>query len=116
MAVKYHGGKFPPQFLDMEKLMPDLIEAYKAVSTCSGMLSVIPPFLLALLTVREEVLSSKIEWIQAGLDEVLATKAGKIVRDKAQASKIESILNCQAAMDQVETLLQKLPPSLPDMY
>lgn len=41
-AAKYHMGKFPPQALDLERLLPLIGPASSAVARYDGVLSAIP--------------------------------------------------------------------------
>ena len=62
--VHYHEGRFPPEdILDWKKLIPLIGPAYGAVARYDGMLAALPSAgaLLAPLTTREAVLSSRIE-------------------------------------------------------
>ena len=72
-AVYYHTDRFPPDDrLDWPRLVPFIGPATAAVARYDGMLAAIPNpgVLLAPLTTREAVLSSRIEGTQAtmGLD------------------------------------------------
>ena len=112
-AVKYHAGKFPPQKLDLERLLPLIGPASSAVARYDGVLSAIPnaSILLSPLTTQEAVLSSKIEGTQATMGEVLEFEAGggrkKIPEEKRE--DINEILNYRKAMRHAEKRLQELP-------
>ncbi|MYE03041.1 MAG: Fic family protein [Alphaproteobacteria bacterium] len=73
-AVSYHGGRFPPQALDHERLMPALGRAALAVGRYDALLRTLPnpDLLLAPLRGREAVVSSRIEGTVATLEEVFA--------------------------------------------
>ena len=71
-AVYYHTGRFPPDDrLDWPRLVPFIGPATAAVARYDGMLAAIPnpSVLLAPLTTREAVLSSRIEGTQATMGE-----------------------------------------------
>ena len=79
-AVNYHMGRFPPDGrLDWSKLVPFIGPATAAVARYDGTLAAIPnpSVLLAPLTTREAVLSSRIEGTQATMGEVLEFEAGQ---------------------------------------
>ena len=73
-AVSYHGGRFPPQALDHERLMPALGRAALAVGRYDALLRTLPnpDLLLIPLRGREAVVSSRIEGTVATLEEVFA--------------------------------------------
>lgn len=86
-AVSYHGGRFPPQALDHERLMPALGRAALAVGRYDALLRTLPnpDLLLAPLRGREAVVSSRIEGTVATLEEVFALEeaAGSAARPEA---------------------------------
>ena len=65
--VDYHYGKFPPKYLDWDKLIPLIGPASAAVAAFDSLLSSIPnaDVLLSPMTTQEAVLSSRIEGTQA---------------------------------------------------
>lgn len=73
-AVSYHGGRFPPQALDHERLMPALGRAALAVGRYDALLKTLPNPDLLLIPLRghEAVVSSRIEGTVATLEEVFA--------------------------------------------
>jgi len=111
-AVKYHTGKFPPQRLDLERLLPLVGPASSAVARYDGVLSAIPnaSVLLSPLTTQEAVLSSKIEGTQATMGEVLEFEAegGRKKIPEEKREDINEILNYRKAMRHAETRLQEL--------
>ncbi len=112
-AVKYHTGKFPPQRLDLERLLPLIGPASSAVARYDGVLSAIPnaSVLLSPLTTQEAVLSSKIEGTQATMGEVLEFEAegGRKNIPEGKREDINEILNYRKAMRHAEKRLQELP-------
>ena len=114
-AVHYHMGRFPPDDrLDWPKLVPFIGPATAAVARYDGMLAAIPnpSVLLAPLTTREAVLSSRIEGTQATMGEVLEFEAGQEPESAARRDDIGEVLNYRAAMRWAEEMLEKLPLSL----
>ena len=115
MAVQYHEGQFPPeQFIDWPKLIPLIGPTSAALARYDGMLAAIPnpDVLLAPLTTREAVLSSRIEGTQATMGEVLAHGAGYQPSGIEKREDIREVLGYLAAMRQAETMLKELPMSL----
>ena len=111
--VHYHAGQFPPERLDWQTLIPLIGPAAGAVARYDGMLSAIPnpDVLLAPLTTREAVLSSRIEGTQATMGEVLEFEAGQEAESPERRDDIHEVLNYRAAMRQAEQMLKKLPLS-----
>ncbi len=112
-AVKYHVGKFPPQSLNLERLLPLIGPASSAVARYDGVLSVIPnaSLLLSPLTTQEAVLSSKIEGTQATMGEVLEFEAegGRKKVPEEKREDIREVLNYRKAMRHAEKRLKELP-------
>ena len=115
MPVQYHYGQFPPQSLHWEQIIPLIGPASVAIADYGGRLSRIPnaDVLLAPLTTREAVLSSKIEGTQATMGEVLEYEANDSNEKFGgeRRNDIYEILNYRAAMHEAEKLLQELPLS-----
>jgi len=111
--VRYHTGKFPPQRLDWERLIPLIGPASGALARYDGLLSAIPnaDVLLSPLTTQEAVLSSRIEGTQATMGEVLEYEAGGTTEAMApkKIDDIHEILNYRRAMREAVDQLQKLP-------
>ena len=112
-AISYHYGKFPPQTLEWEKLIPLLGSASAAVARYDGILSAIPnaEVLLSPLTTQEAVLSSRIEGTQATMGEVLEFEAeggGKGMPEEKKRD-IREVLNYRRAMRHAEERLKTLP-------
>ncbi len=110
--VLYHTNQFPPDDrLDWPKLIPFIGPAAAAVARYDGALAAIPNprLLLAPLTTREAVLSSRIEGTQATMGEVLAFEAGQEPASPARRDDIHEVLNYRAAMGRATEMLEKLP-------
>ena len=78
-----------------------------------GMLAAIPDpdVLLAPLSTREAVLSSRIEGTQATMGEVLEFEAGKRTASKQRYGDIQEVINYRAAVRTAEAMLETLPLS-----
>jgi len=111
--VLYHEGRFPPQALDWESLIPLLGPAAAAVARYDGMLAAVPnpEVLLSPLTTQEAVLSSRIEGTQATMGEVLEFEAGQEASTPERREDIREVLNYRKAMHEAERLLATLPLS-----
>jgi Fic family protein len=100
--VSYHLGKFPPQNMDWEKLIPLIGPTNAALARYDGLLSAIPNahILLSPLTTQEAVLSSKIEGTQITMGEVLEFEAGNVSEEMTQPKQddAEEVLNYRKAM------------------
>jgi len=71
-SVEFHVGKFPPERIVWERLIPLIGLASAALARYDGLLSAIPnaAVLLSPLTTQEAVPSSRIEGRQATMGEV----------------------------------------------
>jgi Fic family protein len=111
--VRYHTGKFPPQRMNWERLIPLIGPANAALARYDGLLSAIPnaDVLLSPLTTQEAVLSSRIEGTQATMGEVLEYEAGggTATLDAKKVDDIHEILNYRRAMREAVDQLQELP-------
>lgn len=100
--VHYHLGKFPPQDLKWEKLIPLLGPANAGLARYDGLLAAIPNahILLSPLTTQEAVLSSRIEGTQVTIGEVLEIEAGAESASLTQPKRddAEEVLNYRRAM------------------
>ena len=113
--VYYHEGKFPPyERLDWLNLIPLVGRAHAAVGRYDGALggTPSPDVLLAPLTTREAVLSSRIEGTQATMGEVLEYDAGRRPDSHARREDIQEVINYRSAMRHAENMLRELPLSL----
>ena len=112
--VLYHVGRFPPDArLDWPRLIPFVGPAAGAVARYDGMLAAMPnpEILLAPLSTREAVLSSRIEGTQATMGQVLEFEAGREPESPALREDINEVLNYRAAMRRAEEMLRELPLS-----
>jgi Fic family protein len=112
-AVRYHEGRFPPQHLDWERLIPLIGPTAAAVARFDGLLQAMPnpDVLLAPLATSEAVLSSRIEGTQATIGEVLEYEAGRKVTDEVRREDIREVLNYRAAMHGAQNQLKTMPLS-----
>jgi Fic family protein len=114
--VYYHDGKFPPDQLDWQKLIPLIGPANAALARYDGVLGTLPnaQLLLSPLTTHEAVLSSKIEGTQATMGEVLEFEAGDGPSEEEEPQKvgdIQEILNYRNALHHARQQLDTLPLS-----
>ena len=111
--VRYHSGRFPPARLEWAALIPFVGPAAAAVARYDGTLAAIPNprILLAPLSTREAVLSSRIEGTLATMGEVLEFEAGQRPTSSSRVDDIREVLNYRAAMRQAEEMLRALPLS-----
>ena len=113
--VYYHEGKFPPyERLDWPSLITLVGRANAAVGRYDGTLGATPSpeVLLAPLTTREAVLSSRIEGTQATMGEVLEYEAGRRPDSHARREDIQEVINYRSALRHAENMLTELPLSL----
>ncbi|MFB3786817.1 MAG: Fic family protein [bacterium] len=113
MPVHYHLGQFPPPELNWKQLIPIIGPANAALARYDGILAAIPnpSVLLTPLFTHEAVLSSRIEGIQATMEEVLEFEAGADPGRFSEDRKtdIQEILNYRRAMNHALQLLNELP-------
>ncbi len=111
--VNYHEGRFPPDNLDLARLLPLVGPANAAVARYDGVLSAIPNahVLLSPLTTQEAVLSSRIEGTQATMGEVLTYEASGSTDEPSTAKEADiwEILNYRKAMRAATQMLNDLP-------
>lgn len=112
-AVRYHKGKFPPQSIDWERLIPLVGPSAAAVARFDGLLRAMPnpDVLLSPLTTNEAVLSSRIEGTQATMGEVLEYEAGREAAHEARREDIQEVLNYRAAVREAQRQLETTPLS-----
>lgn len=96
-AVHYHYGKFPPEFLDYQTLVPGLVAATSAVARYDQMLKNMhnSEILLAPLRNQEAVISSRMEGTVSTMDEIL----------KYEAEFEEGAAGPQVRSEVIETIL-----------
>ena len=113
-AVHYQPGRFPPDGrLDWKELIPLVGPTAASVARYDGMLAALPnpDILLAPLTTREAVLSSRIEGTEATMGDVLQYEAGREPTSPSRRNDIREVLNYRAAMRRAEELMKTLPLS-----
>ena len=111
-AVHYHEGRFPPEDrLDWSELVPLIGPATAAVARYDGVLSAVPnpDVLLAPLSSREAVLSSRIEGTQATVGGLFEFEAGREPESPALRADIDEVLNYRKAMRSAAEALSELP-------
>ena len=113
MATQYHHGKFPPNNLNWERLLPLIGPAQAAVARYEGILHSIPDskILLSPLVTQEAVLSSKIEGTQATIGDVLKYEASEDTATGEKKKDIQEILNYRSALYHAVELMKTLPLS-----
>ena len=110
--VHYRPGAFPPQdCLDWTQLLPLIGPASASVARYDGLLAAMPnpSNLLTLLSLRESVISSRIDGGRATLSEVLEFEAGQKIDSPALRRDIEQAINYHLALRRAEQLLTELP-------
>ncbi len=110
----YQEGGFPPdKKINWLELVPQLGPTATAVARYDEILGTIANrrILLAPLSIREAVLSSRIENIRATMGEVLSFEAGQKPDSPIRRDDIREILNYRTAIQHAEEMLDKLPLS-----
>ena len=113
--VRYHSGRFPPQNLDWQRLVPLIGPAHAAVAGYEGMLKGLPNanVLLSPLASQEAVLSSRIEGTQTTLTELLTFEAEGDLSDESTPAKADAreVLNYRLALYAAIDKLKEIPLS-----
>lgn len=106
----YIPNTLPLHDLDLDRLIRLIGPANAALARYDALLQSIPnpALLLAPLTTREAVLSSKIEGTQATVEEVLEQDAG-LLKDGEKYQDIQEINNYRAALQSAHTHLKYYP-------
>jgi Fic family protein len=110
--VHYRPGAFPPQdCLDWAQLIPLIGPASASVARYDGLLAAFPDpdNLLTLLSLREAVISSRMDGGRATLGEVLEFEAGQKVDSPALRRDVQQTLNYHLALHRAEQMLAELP-------
>ena len=110
--VHYRPEAFPPrEGPDWTQLIPLLGPAHASVARYDGLLAAIPDTdnLLALLSLREAVISSRIDGGRATLGEVLEFEAGQKTDSTFLRRDIEQTLNYHSALRRAQQMLTELP-------
>jgi len=113
--VRYHSGQFPPQDLDLQRLLPLIGPAHAEIARYEGMLKGLPNanVLLSPLASQEAVLSSRIEGTQTTLTELLTFEAEGDLSDESTPAKAEirEVLNYRLALYAAIDMLKEIPLS-----
>jgi len=113
--VRYHSGQFPPQDLDLQRLLPLIGPAHAEIARYEGMLKGLPNanVLLSPLASQEAVLSSRIEGTQTTLTELLTFEAEGDLTDESTPAKAEirEVLNYRLALYAAIDMLKEIPLS-----
>ena len=113
--ILYHSGRFPPQGLDWERLLPLIGPAHAAVAAYQGTLFGVPNtnVLLAPLASQEAVISNRIEGTITTLTEVLTFEAQGALADQSTpaAANAYEVLNYRVALFKAIELLDEIPLS-----
>jgi len=111
--VHYHYGKFPPDRLDWDRLVPLIGPANAALAKYDGTLSAIPnaAVLLSPLMTQEAVFSSRLEGTQASMGEVLQYEAegGPDTVSSTKRADFQEVINYRRSMYHAISLLETLP-------
>ncbi len=109
----YVPSSLPLQELDAAKLLGLVGAANAAIARYDGLLQTVinPTVMLAPLTNREAVLSSKIEGTQATVDEVLEFEAG-MEFDTDKERDIQEIVNYRKTLSLASEVVRDTPISL----
>lgn len=110
--VHYRPGAFPPQdCLDWAQLIPLIGPASASVARYDGLLAAFPDpdNLLTLLSLREAVISSRMDGGRSTLGEVLEFEAGQKVDSPSLRRDVEQTLNYHLALQRAEQMLAELP-------
>lgn len=109
---RYHSGRFPPQNLDWQKLLPLIGPAHAAVASYEGMLKGLPNanVLLAPLASQEAVFSNRIEGTQTTLTEVLTFEAEGSLSDGStlERANFHEVLNYRIALFAAVEMLEEM--------
>ena len=107
----YIPQKLPIDNIDWIDLIDDISKANRALAKYDGYLQIIPnkELLLAPLTVKEAVLSSRIEGTQATFEDVLSYEANQ--KKVSNYDDIEEVINYKKAINYAIDRLNKLPLS-----
>ena len=103
--------KLPIENINFGKLIKLVAEANKKLSLYNGILQVMinPHILLAPLTSKEAVLSSKIEGTQVSFTELLQFEADERLNDVININDIDEIINYKKAMIMAEKMFETKP-------
>ena len=104
-GVRYHTGKFPPQNLDWDRLVPLLEPVATHITRFDGLLRAVPnpEVLLAPLKTTEATASCRIEGTVVTLPEVLAADSGET--DPKKEEEIREVKNYRLALKKAVELM-----------
>ncbi len=92
--------ELPPENINWQKIISLIGEANRGIAKYDGLLTglINPDILISPLTVKESVISSRIEGTQASLEDVLKIEAG--VKEKSESIKrdVQEIINYRKAL------------------
>jgi Fic family protein len=110
----YVPKPLPPKDIELSDHFEDILKATEAISRYDGILhnTVNPSLILAPLTSREAVLSSKIEGTIATLEEVMIYGVQPLLSDKEVRNEVKEVYNYILAMRRAITELNKRPLSI----
>jgi len=113
--VRYHVGRFPPEDLDLHRLVPLIGPAHAAVAGYEGMLLGLSNanVLMSPLVYQEAVFSNRIEGTQTTLTEILTFEAEGNLFDDSTPEKANSweVLNYRKALYAAVDQLKDIPLS-----
>lgn len=112
----YIPSEFPPENLELKPFISKISTANREIARFDGILHWLPnpDILLAPLTTREAVLSSRIEGTQATFEDVVEGEAGITPKDLSPSLKedIKEVLNYKKALIYGAEEVQRRPLSL----
>lgn len=118
-AVPYHDGQFPPQHIDLAKIMPALINASSAIVRYDQMLKNMHnnDILLAPLRNQEAVISSRMEGTISTMDEIMQYEADYAADEYAEHIRTDIIetLLYQRTLKNVQQAMNKGYPLSPSL-
>lgn len=113
--VRHHVGRFPPEDLDLHRLVPLIGPAHAAVAGYEGMLLGLSNanVLMSPLVYQEAVFSNRIEGTQTTLTEILTFEAEGNLFDESTPEKANSweVLNYRRALYAAVDQLKDIPLS-----
>lgn len=103
--------KLPVDNIDLNRLIKPIAEANKKLALYNGILQVMinPHILLAPLTTKEAVISSKIEGTQVSFTELLQFEADKKYDNIKNKNDVDEILNYKNAVIEAENMFKDRP-------
>lgn len=108
-AVKYHYGKFPPQSIEYNSFIRELVKATDALARFDQMLKNLhnTEILLAPLRNQEAVISSRIEGTISTMDEILQYEADhEGIEDPSVRSEVRETILYQRTLKNAQSALE----------